>query len=256
MPDVTLADATTLHYELQGAGSPLLLLHGFTGSGSDWQYVFNEPLPDYQLIVPDLRGHGRSTNRSGPFTHRQSAQDILALLDTLGLSQVSAIGMSAGAKTLLHLATAQPARIKAMILVSAAPYFPPQARVVMNAMAPDGDGHSDEEWAIMRGRHLHGDDQIRALWGTGHGFKDSYEDMNFTPPLLSTITARTLIVHGDRDPLYPVPLALELYSAIPHSYLWVVPNGGHGPIFGEFRAPFVDAATSFLAGRWTAEQGG
>ena len=115
---------------------------------------------------------------------------------------------------------------------------------------------SDEEWAIMRGRHLHGDDQIRALWATGHGFKDSYEDMNFTPPLLSTITARTLIVHGDRDPLYPVPLALELYSAIPHSYLWVVPNGGHGPIFGEFRAPFVDAATSFLAGRWTVEQGG
>ena len=64
---------------------------------------------------------------------------------------------------------------------------------------------------------VHGDDQIRALWATGHGFKDSYDDMNFTPPLLSTITARTLIVHGDRDPLYPVPLALEIYSAIPHS---------------------------------------
>jgi hypothetical protein len=40
----------------------------------------------------------------------------------------------------------------------------------------------------------HGDDQIRALWTQGNDFKDSYDDMNFTPPYLSTITARTLIV--------------------------------------------------------------
>jgi pimeloyl-ACP methyl ester carboxylesterase len=256
MPDVTLPDATVIHYELQGAGPPLLLLHGFTGCGGDWQYVFPEPLSGYQSIRPDLRGHGRSTNRSGPFTHRQSAQDMLALLDALGLNDVTAIGVSAGAKTLLHLSTAQPARVKAMVLVSATPYFAPPARAFMDRTAPDGDGHSAEEWAIMRGRHAHGDDQIRALWATGHGFKDSYDDMNFTPLLLSTISARTLIVHGDRDPLYPVALALEMYSAIPHSYLWVVPNGGHGPIFGERRAPFVDAVSSFLAGKWTAGSAG
>ena len=256
MPDVTLPDSTVIHYELQGAGRPLLLLHGFTGCGNDWQYVFTEPLPGYQSIVPDLRGHGRSTNRSGPFTHRQSAQDMLALLDALGLTEVSAIGMSAGAKTLLHLSTARPERVHTMILVSAAPYFPPQARAIMDRTAPDGDRHSAEEWAIMRGRHVHGDEQIRALWATAHGFKNSYDDMNFTPPLLSTITARTLVVHGDRDPLYPVSLALEMHSAIPQSYLWVVPNGGHGPIFGDFRAPFVDAASAFLAGGGTAGSAG
>ena len=66
-----------------------------------------------------------------------------------------------------------------------------------------------------------------------NALKDSYDDMTFTPPYLSTITARTLIVHGDRDPLYPVNLAFEMYAAIPRSYLWVVPNGGHGPIFGD-----------------------
>jgi pimeloyl-ACP methyl ester carboxylesterase len=234
----------------------LLLLHGFTGCGSDWQYVFKEPLPGYQSIVPDLRGHGRSTNRSGPFTHRQSAQDMVALLDALGLTAVAAIGLSAGAKTLLHLATAQAARVTALVLVSATPYFPPQARAFMDRTSPDGDGHSGEEWAIMRGRHVHGDDQIRALWATGHGFKDSYTDMNFTPPLLSTITAPTLVVHGDRDPLYPVSLALELYSAIPRSFLWVVPNGGHGPIFGALSASFVGAVSSFLAGQWTAGSAG
>jgi pimeloyl-ACP methyl ester carboxylesterase len=72
--------------------------------------------------------------------------------------------------------------------------------------------------------------------------------MNFTPPLLSTITARTLIVHGDRDPFYPVSLPVEMYAAIPRSYLWVVPNGGHGPIFGEMTESFVKGVLAFLRG--------
>ena len=100
----------------------------------------------------------------------------------------------------------------------------------------------------MRQRHVHGDDQIRMLFEQMRGLKDSYDDMAFTPPLLGTITARTLIVHGDRDPLYPVELALEMYRSIPASALWVVPNGGHGPIFGPLAAPFVETALSFLRG--------
>jgi pimeloyl-ACP methyl ester carboxylesterase len=70
--------------------------------------------------------------------------------------------------------------------------------------------------------------------------------MNFTASTLSTIAARTLIVHGDRDPLYPVELAVELFRNIPNAALWVVPNGGHGPIFGEQAPPFAAAALSFL----------
>jgi len=55
-------------------------------------------------------------------------------------------------------------------------------------------------------------------------------------------------VHGDRDPLYPVELALEMYRSIPASALWVVPDAGHGPIFGSMAAPFVDTAVAFLRG--------
>ena len=65
----------------------------------------------------------------------------------------------------------------------------------------------------MRQRHAHGDEQIRSLWRQGNAFKDSYDDLSFTPPRLSTIMARTLIVHGDRDPFYPASLALEMYTA-------------------------------------------
>jgi pimeloyl-ACP methyl ester carboxylesterase len=102
----------------------------------------------------------------------------------------------------------------------------------------------------MRQWHRQGDEQIRDLWAQGHAFKDSYDDMSFTPPQLATITARTLLVHGDRDPLYPVRLALEMYEAIPRSWLWVVPNGGHGPVFGESAGPFAETALAFLRRRW------
>jgi pimeloyl-ACP methyl ester carboxylesterase len=76
--------------------------------------------------------------------------------------------------------------------------------------------------------------------------------MNFTPPYLSTITARTLIVHGDRDPLYPINMAVELYSSIPYSYLWIIPNSGHGSIFGEMADRFTKTALAFLSDEWTA----
>jgi len=237
-----------MYCEVRGEGEPLLFLSGFTGIGADWDYVFKEPVEGFKLILPDARGHGRSTNPSGTFTFRQSALDVFALLDQLGVGRFKAIGLSAGAKTLLLMATGQPDRLEAMVLVSAAPYFPDQARTLMRRMTVDN--HTEAEWAMMRQRHHHGDDQIRALWQQAHGFADSYEDLSLTPPHLSTIKARTLIVSGDRDPLYPVELAVELYTSIPRSYLWIVPNGGHGPIFGGAANHFVETAWSFLRGDW------
>jgi pimeloyl-ACP methyl ester carboxylesterase len=235
-----------LHYDDRGAGDPLLLLHGGTGIGADWQHVFTagDP-PGFRVIVPDLRGHGRSTNPAGIFTFAQVARDMFALLDAIGIPWVKAIGLSAGAKTLLHMATQQPDRIDAMVLVSATPRFPDQARAAMAQLSTGN--FSDAEWTTLRQRHVHGDDQIRSLFDRMRALKDDREDMAFTAATLAPITARTLIVHGDRDPLYPVELALELYRSIPGSALWVVPDGGHGPIFGPLAAPFGATATAFLS---------
>ena len=102
------------------------------------------------------------------------------------------------------------------------------------------------EWETMRKRHKLGDDQIVALWEWQRGMSVSYDDMNFTPPSLSRITASTLIVYGDRDFLYPVEMAVDLYRAIPKSALWVVPNGGHGPVFLDAAAQFAQTALTFL----------
>ncbi len=49
---------------------------------------------------------------------------------------------------------------------------------------------------------------------------------------------------------YPVNIALEMYAAIPRSHLWIVPNGGHGPIFGDMAAQFAETSLTFLRGEW------
>jgi pimeloyl-ACP methyl ester carboxylesterase len=97
-------------------------------------------------------------------------------------------------------------------------------------------------------QHKLGDEQIVALWQWGRSLKNSYDDMNFTPEKLSAIRARTLIVYGDRDPLYPVEMAVEMYRAIPNSALWVVPNGGHGPVFFGAAEAFANRSLEFLRG--------
>src|SRR3954449_6764121 len=235
-----------MYYEERGGGEPLLLLHGGTGVGADWQHVFTGGDPaGFRLILPDLRGHGRSTN-PGAFTFRDAARDVFALLDRLGLARVKAIGLSMGAKTLLHMATQQPQRIEAMVLVSATPYFPAPARAAMAQLSVDA--FSEADWNAQRQRHVHGDAQIRLLFDQMRGLKARHDDMAFTPPLLARIAARTLIVHGDRDPLYPVELAVDMYRAIPAASLWVVPNGGHVPIFGADAAQFARVAIDYVSG--------
>ena len=234
-----------LYYEVEGDGEPLLLLHGMTGCHEDWQYAGRQDfLRSYQLIAPDARGHGRSTNPAAVITHRQCALDTFALLDHLGIQRCRAIGVSMGGNILLHMATLQPERIAAVVLVSATMRFPEQARAIMRAFPVEDQPPS--EWATMRRRHKHGDAQIIALWQQCRALKDSYDDMNFTPADLARISASTLIVFGDRDPLYPVEMAVEMYRAIPRSALWIVPNGGHGPVFFDAAAQFAQTALAFF----------
>jgi pimeloyl-ACP methyl ester carboxylesterase len=235
-----------LHYELAGRGEPLLLLHGMTGCSQDWRHANGGELAHhYRLIMPDARGHGRSTNPGEAFSHRQCALDVLALLDHLELPRCGAIGVSMGGNTLLHLAQLAPERLVAMVIVSAVPYFPEQARRLMRAVPLTDQPPS--EWAAMRERHRLGDRQIEALWRLQRDLAESYDDMSFTPPQLSRIRTPTRIVFGDRDPLYPVELGVELYRSLPNAELSVLPHAGHAPVFLDAAAPFVRDALAFFA---------
>src|SRR5690349_16385473 len=85
-----------MYYETSGSGEPLVLLHGFSSSGAAWKDVAPVFAREYRVIVPDLRGHGRSTNPTNRFTHRQSALDVYALLEQLGIGKFKAMGISTG----------------------------------------------------------------------------------------------------------------------------------------------------------------
>jgi pimeloyl-ACP methyl ester carboxylesterase len=233
-----------MYAEVRGTGEPLVLLHGFSGCGQAWSRVADRLAEDYQMIIPDLRGHGRSTNPSGTFTHRQSALDVYALLDQLGVKRFKAMGISTGGMTLLHMATQQRDRVEAMVLIGATSYFPEEARAIMREVAEDTLSPQARQ---MYGRcATRGDSQISQLVAQFGRFKDSYDDMNFTPPFLGSIAARTLIVHGDRDVFFPVSIPVEMYRAIPEAALWIVPDGDHVPVFGAHLREFQDVTLAFL----------
>lgn len=234
-----------LYCEVHGTGEPLLLLSGFTGTSQDWKPSLSEWGSGFQLILPDLRGHGRSSILRKPFRHDDAAADLFALLDLLRIDKFSGVGISGGGNVLLHLAAKQAARVKAMVIVSATPYFPAQARAIMRSYA---ETLPEQERERLRQSHAGGDAQVKALLESTAAFADSYDDMNFTPTLLATIQARTLVVQGDRDPLYPVELSVEMAKAIPNSSLWIVPNAGHGPVIGTRWSEFMRTAAAFLRG--------
>lgn len=236
-----------MYYEVLGKGSPLILLHEFGRSGESWKVFFDELSKHYCLIIPDFRGHGRSTNPTRQFTHRQSAIDILVLLDQLKIDQFKGIGICNGGMALLHMVTQHPARVEAMVLIGTTTYIPEEARVIMRRKTVENMTIGD--WERLRTFHKHGDDQIRLLVSQFHNFKDSYDDMNFTKSSLSKIKARTLIIHGDRDPYFPVSIPVEMYNSIANSYLWIIPNGEHIPIRKD-KEVFMQKVLEFLRGEW------
>jgi pimeloyl-ACP methyl ester carboxylesterase len=237
-----------LAYREFGSGMPVVLLHGNGNSGVMWDPVIPELARHYRVIVPDLRGYGRSTNPAGLFRFADAAQDVLALLDSLGVHMFRAVGNSGGAMVLLHVATAAPDRVESMILQTGTSYFPAHVRAM--ALADSPETWTTESLEDMVRREVATSvEQAREIRNYFHALKDLSDDMNFTPELLSRISARTLIVHGDRDSYFPVEIALEQYRSIPHAYLWVLPNHDH------YVGMPVEVWLDFFSGRWWRSRG-
>jgi pimeloyl-ACP methyl ester carboxylesterase len=240
---VAKVNGIELHYQEQGAGKPLVLLHGFGGCGQNWEPFLRQLSAKHRLIIVDMRGHGSSTNPEKTFTHRQSARDVFALLDQLDIDRFSAMGVSSGGMTLLHMATSQPKRVESMVLIGASYQFPEQARSILREATTENIPAEVQE--MYRQCATRGDEQVRELAAQFNAFHKSQDDMNFTAADLSKILARTLIVHGDRDPFFPVEIPVFMYRAIPKASLWIVPDGDHVPIYDP-AVPFTATALRFL----------
>lgn len=219
-----LVNEAKIYYAEYGEGEPVILLHHFMSTGTNgWSSYIPVLAKKYKVIVPDLRGHGKSTDPKSdtPWKIDTSASDLLVLLDSLNLSKVSAIGGSAGASTILNAATVQPSRFKALVIIGGSPFRSKEFRDWISK-------NSSQE--ISTGLiELHGNKKATVLNRQFREFANQYRDHELTSDRLNRITARTLIVHGDNDPIVPVDFAWEVYKAIPDSHLWIVPNGGHLP---------------------------
>lgn len=118
MPVLQLSD-TEIYYERRGAGFPLLLVHGLGSSADDWAFQRDEFARHHHLLLPDLRGSGRSGKPHESYSIAQFATDLWALVDALGISQIDALGFSLGGAVALEMALMRPQRVRRLVLCNA-----------------------------------------------------------------------------------------------------------------------------------------
>lgn len=114
-----------LYFQVRGNQSnpPILFLHGFLGLGEDWLEITQNLSADHFCILPDLPGHGQSRelpNRRLP-DMMNASEEIIRLLDSLGIARVTLVGYSMGGRVALYTAVTFPRRVKALVLESTNP---------------------------------------------------------------------------------------------------------------------------------------
>lgn len=222
MPDAAI-NGLDMYYEVHGEGSPLLLLHGGSGSIPEkWIPWFT---PHFQVIAPEQMGHGRTADLvDRPFHYHDMAEDTVALMRHLGVESAVVVGYSDGGVIGLDMAIHHPERVTRLAVTGAnarfdgyttenqewARNFDPETEPLSEGYArlsPDGAAH----WPLVLGR-------LKAMWGA---------EPSFTKEELQRIEAPTLLVIGDGD-IVTAEHAVEMYRTIPGAQLCVVPNAGHG----------------------------
>lgn len=240
-----------IYYESYGDenAEPLLLLHYWTNSSQMWKEHIEEYQKDYRVYVPDLRGHGKSPADLTDFEMKDSAEDMLALMEYLNIKKIKGVGVSYGGFTLLHMSVMKPDLLESMIVVGATHYWNQKQRE--DFLNYKWENIKDEEWvADLSQIHVNGIEQFERIMKGFHSFKDDYTSMNLTPPILSTITPKTLIVMGEKD-ILGIDLAFEMHQSIPNSYLWILPNAGHtDPVHGKNIPEFLRISKEFLGSEW------
>lgn len=109
-----------LSHTRQGSGPPLLILHGLYGSGSNWGSHAKWLAERYEVILVDLRNHGRSFH-APDMRYSTMAADVRALLDALALDEPIVLGHSMGGKVAMTLALQSPERVRALVVADIAP---------------------------------------------------------------------------------------------------------------------------------------
>ncbi len=110
-----------LFYRESGKGEPLIILHGLYGSSDNWVSIAKELEPFYRVINVDQRNHGQSPHNK-EHSYTDLANDLLELLDELGLEKAILLGHSMGGKAAMQLTVIHPERVSSLIVVDIAPW--------------------------------------------------------------------------------------------------------------------------------------
>src|SRR5262245_10652847 len=105
-----------LYFTEQGAGPPLLLVHGLMMTGDMFAQVIDQFATNHRVIVPDLRGHGRSRALPPPYTARRLAADLVGTLQQLGITSTAVLGYSQGGAIAQQFALDWPERCNRLVL--------------------------------------------------------------------------------------------------------------------------------------------
>jgi len=252
----------------RGAGTPLLLLHGFTGRGSSWGTHTTVFARYFRVVAVDLPGHGRSGIPDDPASGgvERSADDLATILDREGWVPADVIGYSLGARIALRLAVAHPNVLRRLILESPSAGLDAEAdRVARRAsdadLAEQLERHGIEAFVDAWERqpiftsHAHlpparaarlRAERLRnrpaglaaSLRGAGQGSMMPLHDR------LATIRTPTLVIAGALDPT-GTARAGTIAAGIPGARLEVVADAGHSPHL-ESPTIFRSLALSFL----------
>ena len=212
------------YYEVHGAGQPLVLLHGGLMTIDTMQPLLGLLARKRQVIAVELEGHGRSVDLDRPLSMIQMSDDLDGLLGQLNVSKADVMGYSMGAAVALRLAMRHPARVRRLVLVSA-------------AVGQDAIYESVQaQWPGMSGPALKGTPMEKAYLAVAprperfNGFIDKLKTamMNAEPfdeAEVRAVKAPALLVVGDADLIRP-EAALHLFRLLGGA----LPHGGMGPL--------------------------
>lgn len=251
-------------YKIHGAGTPIVLLHGFTGSSSTWDRVVHALSGDFRLITIDMPGHG---NTRGDVTKSMEAcvQDLHRLFSHLGLNQFCLVGYSMGGRTALSYALTYQDHVAGLILESASPGLADQAarearkasdNQLAERMERDGLEAFINYWeniplfATQKALDWSVQQSIRRerLNQTPSGLANSLRGMGTGSQLpnwdkLGTLTIPVLLLAGELDTKF-VAINEEMKRHIPDAELQVFPDTGHA-IHIEKPTSFEQAVLAF-----------
>jgi pimeloyl-ACP methyl ester carboxylesterase len=224
------ANGLDVHYDVEGAGPPLVMLHGATSSAlEDWSAQRPAFRKAFRLYLVDARGHaGTKWDVRDGFDRDMLVDDLLAFVDALGLPSFHLIGFSMGAMTALTFATRYPERLRTAVICGIDVLREPRASVARRLMDPERIKREEPSWAAQLERR-HGPVQGAGAWERllPAIAADVAAARLLAPDELRRIRLPVQLIYGDRDVFVPADHAVAIHRQLPDSRLLIAPNSPH-----------------------------